>query len=45
MDINEAVDLIAAFYNEKEKELIKTILAQKVQIESLTAKAPKRTKP
>ena len=36
MDINEAVDLVAAFYNEKERALIKTILAQKIQIESLT---------
>ena len=45
MDINEAVDLIAAFYNEKERELLKTILAQKIQIENLTAKVPGESNP
>ena len=36
MDVNEAVELIAGFYQEKEKELLKTLLQQRAQIGTLT---------
>ena len=32
MDINEAVDLIAAYYEAKERELLKTILQLKIEL-------------
>ena len=44
MDINEAVELVANFYQEKEKELLKTLLQQRAQIETLSQTLVKKTK-